>query len=57
MIGAGMERFTFQQRKAAIEQRLLREEQGFTRRAIDIMKDGMRPYAGEAFVTVPGEEK
>lgn len=41
------------QRKAAIEQRLKREEQGFTRKAVDIMKDGMRPFAGETFVTVP----
>jgi hypothetical protein len=53
MIRAGRERFSLQQRKAAIEQRLQREEQGFTRKAIDIMKDGMRPYAGETFVTVP----
>lgn len=53
LVKAGVERFSMVQRKAAIEQRLKREEQGFTRRAIDIMKDGMRPYAGEAFVTVP----
>jgi hypothetical protein len=52
MIRAGKERHTFAQRRAAIEQRLKREEEGFTRRAIDIMKDGLRPYAGEAFVTV-----
>jgi hypothetical protein len=57
LVKAGTERFSMVQRKAAIEQRLQREEQGFTRRAIDIMKDGMRPYAGEAFVTVPGESK
>ena len=52
MVRIGTERFNLQQRKAAIEQRLLREEQGFTRKAIDIMKDGLRPYAGETFVTV-----
>jgi hypothetical protein len=53
LVRAGQERFSMVQRKAAIEQRLQREDQGFTRRAIDIMKDGLRPYAGEAFVTVP----
>jgi hypothetical protein len=53
MVRVSKERFSLQQRKAAIEQRLQREEQGFTRKAIDIMKDGLRPYAGEKFVTVP----
>ena len=53
LVRAGKERFSMVQRKAAIEQRLQREEDGFSRKAIDIMKDGMRPYAGEAFVTVP----
>jgi hypothetical protein len=53
MVRISKERFSLQQRKAAIEQRLQREEQGFTRKAIDIMKDGLRPYAGEKFVTVP----
>ena len=52
MVRAGRERFSPVQRKAAIEQRLQREDQGFTRKAIDIMKDGMRPFAGEEFVTV-----
>lgn len=55
MVRVSAERYSLMQRKAAIEQRLKREEQGFTRKAIDIMKDGMRPYAGETFVTVPGE--
>jgi hypothetical protein len=53
MVKVGTERYSLMQRRAAIEQRLKREEQGFTRKAIDIMKDGMRPYAGEAFVIVP----
>lgn len=53
MVIAGRERFSMVQRKAAIEQRLKREDEGFTRRAIDIMKDGMRPFASETFVTVP----
>ncbi len=53
LVRAGKERFSMVQRKAAIEQKLQREEQGFSRKAIDIMKDGLRPYAGEAFVTVP----
>src|SRR5579859_1553910 len=42
MVRAGVERFSLMQRKAAIEQRLKREEEGFSRKAIDIMKDGMR---------------
>lgn len=45
--------FSLQQRKTAIEQRLEREQEGFTRKAIDIMKDGMRPFCAEDFVTVP----
>ncbi len=57
MVRAGVERFTMVQRKAAIEQKLKREEDGFSRKAIDIMKDGLRPFAGEAFVTVPENVK
>jgi hypothetical protein len=57
MIRYGRDHFNLQQRKAAIEQRLIREEQGFTRRAIDIMKDGMRPFCSETFVTVPETPK
>lgn len=57
MVRVGTERYSLMQRKAAIEQRLKREEQGFSRRAIDIMKDGMRPYAGEAFVTVTDNDQ
>lgn len=57
MVIAGKERFSMVERKAAIEQRLKREEKGFTRRAIDIMKDGLKPYAGETFVTVKEDAK
>lgn len=57
MVKAGKERFSMVQRKAAIEQKLKREEDGFSRKAIDIMKDGLRPYAGETFVTVPENVK
>lgn len=53
MIIVGRDRHSFAQRKAAIEQRLRREEEGFSRKAIDIMKDGMRPFCSEQFVTVP----
>ena len=52
-IRLGRERFTFQQRRAAIEQRQLREEEGFVKRTCDILKDGLRPFAGETFITVP----
>jgi len=53
MVRVSKERFSFQQRKAAIEQRLVREEDGFTRKNVDMLKDGLRPFAGEQFVTVP----
>lgn len=47
MVRAGRERYSFVQRKAAIEQRLIREEQGFTRKAIDMLKDGMPMRGGQ----------
>jgi hypothetical protein len=47
MVRAGVERYSHVQRKAAIEQRLVREEQGFTRRAIDALKDGMPLRGGQ----------
>ena len=53
LIRAGRERFNVQQRRSAIEQRQVREEEGFVNRAVDIMKDGLRPFAGESFITVP----
>ena len=50
---AGEQKLGFLARRAAIEQRIRREEEGFSRRAMDVMKDGMRPFASEPFVTVP----
>jgi hypothetical protein len=47
MVRAGVERYSFVQRKAAIEQRLRREEDGFTRRTIDMLKDGMPLRGGQ----------
>ncbi len=44
---------SFLQRRAAIEQRVRREEEGYVARAQEIMREGMRPFAGEKFVTVP----
>ena len=53
MIRHGQEqRVTFLMRKAAIEQRERLKEEGLAKRTRDILKDGMRPFAGEAFVTV-----
>jgi hypothetical protein len=51
---------SFAQRRAAIEQRVRREEEGYVKRAQEIMREGLRPFAGEPFVTVPtgtGDEK
>jgi hypothetical protein len=53
MIIVGRERFTLQQRKAAIEQRLIREENGFVRKTQDRLKDGLRPFAGESYIVKP----
>lgn len=47
------QRVPFLLRKAAIEQRERLREEGLLRRTMDILKDGMRPFAGETFVTVP----
>lgn len=57
LVRAGKERFSMVQRKAAIEQRLQREDAGFSRKAVDIMKDGLRPFCSETFVTVPEDVK
>lgn len=54
MIRVGREKFNFVQRKAAIEQREIRKEEGLTRRTCEMLKDGLRPFAGEEFVTVIG---
>jgi hypothetical protein len=52
MIKYGRHAFTMQQRKAAIEQRERLKEEGLTKRTIDMLQDGMKPFAGETFVTV-----
>jgi hypothetical protein len=46
-------RYTFLERRAAIEQRVRREEEGYVNTAKEVMREGMRPFAGEKFVTVP----
>lgn len=51
-IRAGKERFSFMQRRAAIQQREALAEEGLMKRTRDMLKDGLRPFAGEAFVTV-----
>lgn len=53
MIRHGRETFSAVQRAAAIEQRCRREDDGFIRKVQDQLKDGLRPFAGETFVTVP----
>jgi hypothetical protein len=53
MIRCGRERFSYQQRRAAIEQREALREEGLQRKTREMLKDGLRPFAGEEFVTVP----
>lgn len=53
MIKVGREQFTFQQRKAAIEQREALKEEGLMKRTRDMLKEGMKPFAGESFIVVP----
>lgn len=53
MIVVGRERFNYLQRRAAIEQEERRKEEGFVRVAQDMLKDQLRPYAGEANIVVP----
>ncbi len=53
MIIVGRDRFSFQQRRSAIEQEQRRKEDGWSRATEDILREGMKPYAGEEFVTVP----
>jgi len=43
--------FSFTQRKAAIEQRMEREEKQFTDRAESILRDGLPAFSGKEFVT------
>lgn len=53
MIKTGRERFSFQQRKAAIEQELNRKEEGFVRVTEDMLKDSLPVFAGEPFIVKP----
>lgn len=56
MIRAGQERFSFAQRRAAIQQEQARQEAGFLRVTEDRLRSALRPYCGEEFVTVPGTQ-
>jgi hypothetical protein len=53
MIQYGKQQFTFLQRKAAIEQRERKKEEGFMERTMAILKDGMPAFAGEPMISVP----
>jgi hypothetical protein len=53
MIVVGRERFTMQQRIAAIEQEHAKKEEGFVRVTQDRLKDALRPHAGETSIVVP----
>lgn len=55
-IKASKENFSYAQRRAAIEQEHARKELGFTRKAEDQLRDGLRPYHGNEFVAVPQSE-
>ena len=52
-IKAGKENFSYAQRRAAIEQDHARKEAGFQRVTEDKLRDGLRPYCGNEFITVP----
>jgi hypothetical protein len=51
-IRQGREQFNYQQRRAAIAQREAKKEEGLHHRTMDMLKEGLRPFAGEEFVTV-----
>jgi len=53
MIEVSRNRFSLQQRRAAIEQRVLKEEEGFVKRTRDILRDGVPAFAGNEFVVKP----
>jgi hypothetical protein len=53
MIRYGRQGFSLSQRRAAIEQRVRREEEGFVNRTQDILRDSLRPFAGEDFIIKP----
>jgi hypothetical protein len=52
MIKYGRQAFSLQQRKAAIEQHERLKEGGLVKRTVDMLQDGLKPFAGETFVTV-----
>jgi|ERR1035441_6086093 hypothetical protein len=53
MIKHGKQSFSFQQRKAAIEQRERLKDEGLFKRTCEMLQDGMKPFAGESFIVVP----
>jgi hypothetical protein len=53
MIRVGRDNLTFQQRKAAIEQRERRRDEGFVKRTEATLRDGIPAFSGKEFVTVP----
>jgi hypothetical protein len=53
MLKVGRERFSLAQRRAAIEQEAVRREEGFVRVTQDRLRDGLRPFLGEEFITKP----
>jgi hypothetical protein len=55
-IKVSRESFSFAQRRAAIEQDQARKEAGYTANVEDTLREGLRPFAGEKFVTVPGSK-
>jgi hypothetical protein len=57
MIRRSKEDYTMSQRKAAIEQAAARKDNEFTRVTVDKLKDNLRPFAGETFISVPGHAK
>lgn len=53
MIIVGRDRFTAQQRRAALMMEAERKDAGFVRITEDHLKDSLRPFAGEAFIVNP----
>lgn len=53
MIVVSRERTTLAQRRAAIEQRMRREDDGFVAKTMDMLRDGMPAHHGETSIVVP----
>jgi hypothetical protein len=53
MIIKGRGSMSYLQRRSAIEQRIRMEDEGYVKKVVDQLKDGLRPFAGNKFVTVP----